>query len=633
MRTAESASLDDRQDSPETAVRTLVAMLAVLLVALAPAGAAATQADVAAAGDARLERVVVQLKWRHQFQFAGYYAAIARGYYRDAGLAVALREPGEGEDPVEAVVSGQAQYGVGGSELLLARAAGAPVVALAAIYQHSPYALVTLRESGIGSVHDLAGRRVMIEPQAAELLAYLRYEGIDASQIEQVEHGFDIAALAEGRVDAMTAYVTDEVFALEQAGLRYQLFSARAAGIDFYGDVLFTTEAEVEQRPERLRAFLDATLAGWRYALDHPEEIARLIRSDYSERHSLEHLLFEAERSRRLMRDDVVEIGYMHAGRWRHIAETYAELGMLPGGAELDAFLFRPDAPDGLASLYRLVALFSLALAAAGGLGAWFWVLSRRLRREVAEREAAQWRAEAALARERSLLSILAHDFGTPLNVISAAAQLLDRHLDGDDRTRARGEVERIRTATQLLGEQIAACLGRGREVRPDGGPVRPLELRRLLDQLLKERRSLVPERSFLLEVESEEAGTAPIEGDEVLLAAAFANLIDNAIKYSTPRGAVRVRLALAGRNAVVEVLDEGPGIAEPEAERIFEKYYRAPQTQSAGGIGLGLFMVRSVVESHGGTVVAVHGPEGRFRVTLPLLGAPASGTAAPRAA
>ena len=77
------------------------------------------------------EKVTLQLKWKHQFQFAGYYAAQAKGYYREAGFDVTIREAQEGHDPADIVLAGEAQYGVGSSELVLRRAKGHPVVVLA----------------------------------------------------------------------------------------------------------------------------------------------------------------------------------------------------------------------------------------------------------------------------------------------------------------------------------------------------------------------------------------------------------------------------------------------------------------------------------------------------------------------
>ena len=104
-----------------------------------------------------LEQVTLQLNWKHQFQFAGYYAAIEKGYFRDAGYEVTLVEAGALNDPIAAVLKGEALFGVGASELALHRARGEPVVALAAILQHSP--LVLLANSKVANnVHALSGR-------------------------------------------------------------------------------------------------------------------------------------------------------------------------------------------------------------------------------------------------------------------------------------------------------------------------------------------------------------------------------------------------------------------------------------------------------------------------------------------
>lgn len=159
-----------------------------------------------------VEKVTLQLKWTHAFQFAGYYAALEKGYYRDAGLDVQLLEATPGIDPLESVLSDQAQYGVGTSSLLLARKSGKPVVVLAAIFQHSPLVLVAREDKsskGTQGIHDIVGKRVMIEPQSDELIAYLKQEGITPDRLIQVPHSFRVEDLIEGRVDAMSAYVSN----------------------------------------------------------------------------------------------------------------------------------------------------------------------------------------------------------------------------------------------------------------------------------------------------------------------------------------------------------------------------------------------------------------------------------------
>ena len=330
------------------------------------------------AAEAALDRVTLQLKWTHQFQFAGYYAAIAKGYYREVGLDVTLKEAVPGHDPVEAVLAGEAEFGVGTSELVLLRAAGKPVVALAAIFQHSPLVLLARRDAGVDDIHDLHDKPMMIEPQSAELFAYFKYEGVDPTLLRVEHHTFNVKNLVEKRVAAMSAYSTDEPFQLRTAGVDFLTFTPRSGGIDFYGDNLFTTEAQISQHPDRVQAFRDASLLGWEYAIAHPEEIVDLILRDYNRGKSREHLLFEAAQTAQLMHTNLVEVGHMNPGRWRHMANTYAEFGMIPASTSLEGFIYALDQRSDLRWLYWTLA--GVAVLALGAIG-WLLPLMRLNRR------------------------------------------------------------------------------------------------------------------------------------------------------------------------------------------------------------------------------------------------------------
>ena len=359
------------------------------------------------------EAVTLQLKWRHAFQFAGYYAAKEKGFYDAAGLDVHLKEATPGMDPVEPVLNGQAQYGVGNSSLLLARRAGQPVVVLAVVFQHSPLVLLTRQQPDTADaqgLQHLAGKRVMIEPHSDELIAYLKREGVPLDQLVQVPHSYRPEDLIEGRVDAITAYASNEPFYLDRAGLAYQSYSPRAAGIDFYGDNLFTTEDELRNHPDRVRAFRDASLRGWHYALEHPTEIADLLHRHYAPQHPRAFFLFEAQRMMPLLRADLIEVGYMNPERWRHIADTYADLGLLPRDYALDGFLYAPDVQLDRSRFYLTLALLALVTGAA----MYVVRINRRLSRVLAESQAAE-------ARIRHLAQ---HD---PLTELPNRALLSDR--------------------------------------------------------------------------------------------------------------------------------------------------------------------------------------------------------------
>lgn len=353
-----------------------------------------------------LDSVTLQLKWRHQFQFAGYYAALEKGYYRDAGLDVKLVEAAPATNVVEEVVAGRAQFGVGTSELLLARRQ-APVVALAVIYQHSPMILLA-REDKIGNLHQLAGRDVMLEAHSEEILAYLRNEGLPPEKLRFLPHSQSVGDLIEGRVTAMSAYSTTEPYQLRRAGLRTMEFSPRAGGIDFYGDNLFTSQQELKRHPERVRAFRAASLRGWEYAMKNPEEIIALILARYnSQGLDRDFLAFEAERTAQLMQAELIEIGHMNPGRWQHIADTYAGLDMQAEGKLPADFLYNA-APEKLpAWVIPSAGLGALTILALTMLSLRTIHLGRRLKLEIAAQEEANRQLALQLAEIRDLQSRL----------------------------------------------------------------------------------------------------------------------------------------------------------------------------------------------------------------------------------
>ncbi|MCF8480054.1 MAG: GGDEF domain-containing protein [Rhodospirillum sp.] len=292
--------------------------------------------------------VRVQLKWYHAFQFAGFYAAQAKGYFADAGLAVELLEGDPSIDPATVVAEGNADFGIGTSSLVINYAKGLPLVAIASFFQHSPFVILARRDTGIKSVADLEGRTVMLEPHSDEILAYLITAGVDLDKITFVPHSGrigDLAMDAPRRVDAMTSYLSTEPFLATRVDIPFETFDPKNLGIDFYGDTLFTTRALADQDPARVKAMRDALIKGWQYALAHSDEIVSLIRETRSPHMDRVALGVEAQIIPALFNADIVDIGYMSAKRWRLIADTFTLVGMITEPVSLEAFLFQDSDP------------------------------------------------------------------------------------------------------------------------------------------------------------------------------------------------------------------------------------------------------------------------------------------------
>jgi PAS domain S-box-containing protein len=219
-------------------------IVATLLPVLSSRGGEDAMPPGAAPSGVGLKRVTLQLSWRHQFQFAGYYMAKEMGFYREAGLDVEFRERKEGVDCVGQVVSGRSDFGICNERLIAEYLKGASVVVLAAILQHSPTC---------------------------------------------------------------------------------------DFGMDAYGELLFTSGRRVQEEPELVLAFREASLRGWEYALEHMEETVEHILKAYTPDAGREKLMFEARTFRGLAVNDLVALGHVNRKRWKHVVRRIAEVeGLSP---------------------------------------------------------------------------------------------------------------------------------------------------------------------------------------------------------------------------------------------------------------------------------------------------------------
>nr|WP_320012655.1 EAL domain-containing protein [uncultured Desulfobulbus sp.] len=343
------------------------------------------------AADNELEKVRLQLKWKHQFQFAGYYAAIDQGYFQAAGLKVELVESSPETRPSELLVTGQVNYAIMSPGVLIEQQQGKPLVVLASIFQHSANAIMSLEGAGINSPQDLVGKRLLYSNATdGENRAMLITNGVPLAKIHTLPHTWQIDELINKKVDAQSVYLSNEPFLVRARGYKPVLMKPADWGVDFYGDCLITTKKEINTHPERTQAFLQAVKQGWRYALSHPEEIAQLIHSRYSTEKSIDSLLLESRTMRDLIQPNLVEIGYMNINRWHAIADTYVRLGLIQANYTLDDFLYSEIQQQHTARarfIQRLiVGGLLLTLVVGSAFGCVLLVFNRRLNREVNRR-------------------------------------------------------------------------------------------------------------------------------------------------------------------------------------------------------------------------------------------------------
>lgn len=336
-----------------------------------------------------LEPVSLELRWFHQFQFAGYYAALEKGFYRDAGLDVTLKEGGPGANPVQGVLAGRSEFGIALSSLVVNYLKGDPVLMLGPIFQHSPNILLVrghdkrLIDLVLPQAQPIA---VMGADQDVDLKSMFINEGIAVDRLRLVADVNHLEDLKKNRVAALNAYVSNEPYLLDRSNVPYTILKPSTYGLDFYGDVLFTRQDLEKEKPQVVAAFYAASKRGWEYALAYPEEIADLIVQRYNTQgKSRDHLLYEAQALHELINPEVIEIGHNNPARWRHIARTYARFGLVNAEQSLDNFFYAPERQVDLTWVYWLLASFAGATLVIGSIAFYIHRANRRLAVAIAE--------------------------------------------------------------------------------------------------------------------------------------------------------------------------------------------------------------------------------------------------------
>ncbi len=288
------------------------------------------------------EKVVLQLKQFHQFQFAGYYAAKEKGFYEEAGLDVEIKQRDLKYNNIDEVINGNAQYGVADSILILYRLNEQPVVIVTPIFQHSANVFVSLKKNNISSVYELNNKDILFYPNDTDgfsLLAMIKKFDLNVNLIRD-RHKDDYIKLINNEVDVMPSYIGNEPFLFKEKGYDVNIINPSNYGFDIYGDMLFTSEDEARNNPNRVERFREATLKGWKYALENKEEIIQLIHTKYANEKSIEHLKYEANAIDSLINKDITPLGYLDQGRIRYISEMYKYYGLTESKIDLNNFLF-----------------------------------------------------------------------------------------------------------------------------------------------------------------------------------------------------------------------------------------------------------------------------------------------------
>lgn len=292
-----------------------------------------------------MESVTLQLSWLHQFQFAGYYIAKEKGYYKDMGINVNIKEFQDETNLLSIIEEKKADFAIGRSSLLIDKGEGKDIVALFAAFQNSPLMLLVKEDSNIKTLEDLRNKKVMITNDArdtASILAMLNSKKISLNDIIIQKHSFNINDLINNKTDAMASYISNEPIILEDKNIKYKVFKSKDYGFEFYSDILFTSATFIKNNEKLTKNFYEATKKGWEYAFNHIGKTAEIIYNSYNTQNkSLVHLVAEGEALKKLAyTQNKIPLGNISKVKLQKIVDIYKVLGLINTDIDLENFIY-----------------------------------------------------------------------------------------------------------------------------------------------------------------------------------------------------------------------------------------------------------------------------------------------------
>ncbi len=571
--------------------------------------------------NAQDNNIRLQLKWWHQFQFAGFYAAEIRGFYKEEGLKVTLIPGDKNHQAVDEVLSGSADYGISDAELILDFSLGKPVEALGVIFQHSPYIIISLEKSRLNSPGDLIGKKIMASKGQGwiQLQAALMKEGIPLDSLKIIEHTWNNNDLISGNADAMSGYTSVEPFQLQKIGYKTAKIYPVNYGIDFYGDLLFSTQKTVKNHPERTQKFLKASYRGWEYAMSHPEELADYILTlpGVKERNVTKaELLFEAEEMAKLILPQLVEIGHMNEGRWQHILDVHKSLKLISQKQQLDGFIYVPNkiSEHRLLNIIFYIVTGSLILL---GLGILYGISLRRAvanRTNELEKEIIIRRQnEIALSNLSTELQgsyndliqfayLTSHNLRAPVSNLLSLTQLFDK-VNLSEKNLI--YFEKIATSTTMLNNMLAALneILSARTIKHDETDLQLVSFKTFLQNVQHSMAEEIQQTNTLIKADFSEA--PQIISSNAILQSIFVNLLNNAIKFRNPGVNPEITIRSYKKEQGTTILEFADNSTGTDLYDRQDKLFSIAQRLNANtdGKGLGLYLLNYQVEKNGGSI------------------------------
>lgn len=227
-------------------------------------------------------KATLRLKWLPQTQFAGFYYAVAKGYYKEEGIDLTINPGGPNLLTENLVATGADTFGLsGGTDSVMAAIdKGMPIVAVGVSHQITPFVFVA-KKDGPKTLKEFEGKKVTAWFTGAQyvLFGMLANQGVDRAKVDIQPQQVSVTPFVNGDVDVVTATWYNELYTIRQrlGEQNLRMFKAEDYGITFPRDTLIVSTKTAQEQPELVTAFLRASIRGWRDAMAHPKEAVDIV--------------------------------------------------------------------------------------------------------------------------------------------------------------------------------------------------------------------------------------------------------------------------------------------------------------------------------------------------------------------
>ena len=579
-----------------------------------------------------LEKVSIQLKWFHQYQFAGIFVAKEKGFYKDAGLDVTILERDPSQNNILQVIDGESEYGISDSVILRYRAEGYPVKVLSTIFQHNAMVLISKKESQILSPYEIKGKKISYQEGLDDSIisSLLSFANLGKDDYTKMPMDFSHMDFVNGKVDISEAYISIEPYWLKKKhNIDVNIIDPKNYGIDFYGDLLFTTQKEIDEHPERVKAFKEATLKGWQYALDNREEAIKIILDKYNTRDlQYEQLLYEARITENLIASKYIPLGNVQKERFAILSHLYVNTKLSKEVLDeaVNELIYNVDNERNFLAQYMYSILIISVILLVLVLLLYFY--NHRLKYLVflrtKELEASKLEAEQAAEAKSAFLANMSHEIRTPMNAILGFVEQLEKGEKDPLRQKMFKTVQDSgQTLINIINDilDISKIQSKHMQLNVESCNIKTLftHTSALLSHLAKDKNIL-----FTTSIDENVPDNAMLDSTRV--EQIMINIVSNAIKFTQKNGCVTIYVSIDAKTQTlqIDVTDNGIGIAEKNAEKIFDAFEQEDitTTRRFGGTGLGLAICKKLVELMNGSIYleSVLGEGSTFSIKLPYI-------------